>query len=82
MIWYLIYKEEIKFELDKILIKPIILLVSMYIIMKGIYKIDFINSQILKLALSIGVGGVAYLVMIFLFKVITKKEIQLIIEKK
>ena len=82
LMWYLIYKEKIKFELHKILIKPIIILASMYIIMKGIYKIDFINLPILKLVFSIGVGGIAYLVMIFLFKVITKKEIQLIIEKK
>ena len=82
LMWYLIYKEKIKFDLYKMLIKPIMLLACMYIIMKEIYKKGFINSQIIKLMLSIGVGGIVYALVIFLFKMVTKKEIQLIIEKK
>lgn len=82
LIWYLIYHEKIRFELNKFFIKPIIIFLTMYIIMKEVHKMIFINSELIKLVTSIGIGGIAYLIMIILLKVLTKKEIQLITGKK
>ena len=82
LIWYLIHNEKIKFELNRFFIKPIIISIIMYIIMKEVHKITFINSELIKLIISIGAGGLVYLIMIILLKVLSKKEIQLITGKK
>lgn len=76
LVCYLIEKEKIHFELDKFLIKPVILMFTMYIILKNAYKLSFINSNIFELCFSILIAGIVYISMIILFKIITKKDLK------
>lgn len=76
LIFYLIRKEKIKFIIGKYLIKPVILTISLYLIYEYIYKTIMTKSSILSFGLSIIIGGVAYLGMIILFRVISPKDIK------
>lgn len=77
LICYLIKKEKINFEIDKFFIKPVILTATMYIILKNIYRINLATSSVLKLAISLGLGGIIYVIVILLFRIITKEDLKI-----
>lgn len=79
---YMIIHEKIYFKVTKFIIKPAIICLSMYIIMKITYNISRINVELINTVLSIGVGMGFYLVAIIVSKLITKQEIKLIMKKR
>lgn len=79
---YMIKHEKIYFEFKKFIFKPCIICFSIYIIMKEIYQILIIDLHLIRLFVSVGTGMVFYLCLIIFLKVITKKEIQIIMKKR
>ena len=79
---YMMKCEHIHFEIRKFLFKPILICLSIYIIMKEIYIILTINSQLIKTSISIVSGMVFYLILIIILKLITKKEITTVMKKR
>ena len=77
LVTYLVSKEKIKFELDKFFVKPVILASTLYIILKKVYKISIINSSLLNVEFSIIIGGVMYIIMIILLRIISKEDLKL-----
>jgi len=75
--FYLIKKEKISFELNKFFVKPVILTISMYIILKSIHEINIVNSKVLKFGLNVFVGAVIYILLIILFRMISKKDLKI-----
>ena len=82
LILYMIIHEKIYFEITKYIIKPVLICVIVYIIMMELNKIILINSELIKTIISIAVGMVFYVILVFITKLITYKEIKLIMEKR
>lgn len=78
LICYLIRKEKIHFEFSKFIVKPLILTDFTYIMLKFVYKINIISSKSLKLALTFVIGGIVYIIMIFLLNIISKDDIKMV----
>lgn len=81
LIYYIIRKEKIKFEITKFLIKLGILMSFMYIICKSIYKMNIYSSNLIKMILSIFIGGIIYIIMTWVIKIFSKEDIKLITKK-
>lgn len=81
LIVYIIIHEKIHFKITKFIIKPTIICLIMYIIMKAIYNISKVDAELIKIVLSVGLGMGFYLIAIIVSKLITKQEIKLIIKK-
>lgn len=77
LIAYLIRKEKINIDIDNFFIKPVILSFLLYIILKNAYKICGTDNNILKLFFSIIIGGIIYIIMMLLFKIITKEDLEI-----
>lgn len=77
LVVYLIKKEKISFEVDRFFVKPVILIISMYIILKSIDEIDIVSSKLLKLGFNIFIGGLIYTLLIILFKMISKNDLKI-----
>ena len=82
LITYLIRKEKINIEIDNFFIKPVILSFLLYIILKNAYKICGTDNNILKLFFSIIIGGILYIIMVFLLKIIRKEELRIVTNGK
>ena len=77
----MIVHEKIHFEITKFIVKPAIICGVVYIIIKEVYKVTLINSELLKTAMSVAMGMVFYVISIIFTKLITKKEIKIITKK-
>lgn len=82
LILYMIIHEKIRFEITKFIIKPAIICLIVHIIMRKMYEIILLDSELVKTALSIAIGMTFYIISIIITKLITKKEIKLIIKKR
>ena len=82
LVSYLIRKEKIRFEIDKFLIKPVILTTIMYIILKSTYKVEILDSNILKVIIGILTAFIIYVVMIIGFKIISVNDIKIALNGK
>ena len=72
LIYYLIMKEKIHFEIRRFLIKPVILGLNMYIILKKIYMIHIMKNDIFNLLFCLTASGIIYIIMIFFSKILQK----------
>ena len=81
LIIYMIKCEKINFEIRKFIFKPAIIVFSVYIIMKETYKILILDSQLIRTSISIGISMILYLILIIVLRVITRKEIKIIMKK-
>lgn len=81
LITYMIIHERIKFEITKLVGKPTIVCIAMYIIIKVIYGLQMINLQILNIVISLLGGLMTYLILIIALKLISKKETGIIKRK-
>lgn len=82
LLLYMILHEKIYFKITDFLIKPSIICLITYIIIKTTYNISRINTELINMLLSIGAGMVFYIVTIIVSKLITKQEIKLIMKKR
>lgn len=82
LLYYLIKKDKIHFEINKFLIKPTLLAICMYIILKTIYNVHIIGTKMLNLLFSFTIGGLCYLLLIITFKIISKKDIKIATKSK
>lgn len=82
LIAYMIKYEKIHFEFKNFIFKPGIICFIIYIIMKEIYKIVIIDSCMIRIFISIGTGMIFYLSLIIFLKVISKKEIKIMMKKR
>ena len=78
---YMIIHEKVHFEITRFLIKPAIISTILCILMKKTYEIGIINSQLVKMVLCIGMGIGFYLVSIAILKLISKREMRMIMKK-
>lgn len=81
LLLYMIIHEKINFEITKFVVKPAVICLIVYIVMKEVYRISSINSQLIKTALSMGIGMLLFLISIIVSKIVTKKEIKIIMKK-
>ena len=79
---YLIRKEKITFEINKFFIKPVILTACMYIILKTLYNINITKTNLTGLLFSLTVGGILYIIMVLILKIVSKDELKLITNSK
>lgn len=82
LILYMIFNEKIKFEVNKFILKPAIICLILYIIMKEIYKCNLFSLELIKTAASVAIGMIIYLILIFATKLITRDEIKIIMRKR
>lgn len=82
LILYMIIHEKINFEITKFVIKPTIICYTTYIIMKIIYKVIQVNSELIKTATSVVIGMMIYIILVLFTKLITKNNVNLIMKKR
>lgn len=81
LILYMIIHEKIGFEITKFIIKPAIICLIVHIIMRKMYEIILLDSELVKIVLSIVIGMTFYVISIIITKLITKREMKLITKK-
>ena len=79
---YMIIHEKIYFKITKFIIKPAIICLITYIIMKTTYNMNIVNMELVNTVFGMGAGMVFYLLAIVLSNLITKREIKLIARKR
>ncbi|MBO5413034.1 MAG: polysaccharide biosynthesis C-terminal domain-containing protein [Clostridia bacterium] len=82
LIIYMVKHEKIHFEITKFIIKPAIICFIVYIIMKEMYKVTLVNTKLLKTGVSVAIGMTVYVISVLFTKLITKKEIKLVMKKR
>ena len=70
LVVYMIRCEKIHFEVTKFIFKPAVICLCVYIIMKELYNILTLNSQIIKASISVGTGMALYLILIIVLKIV------------
>ena len=81
LILYMIIHEKFYFEGLKFIVKPVIICIMVYIIMKETYKVILINSELLKTAMGIAIGMIFYIILVFITKLVSIEEIKMIMKK-
>lgn len=82
LIVYMVMHEKIKFSITKFLIKPMAIGIVMYIAIKTIYCLRITSSQLLNIIVSTICGLIAYLILVIILKLISKKEVEIIIKRR
>lgn len=81
LVIYLVTFEKIHFEMGTFLIKPTIIIITIGIVMKKIYKIHILKMDLFNLLLTVCIGMLVYIGMTVILKLVKKEEIKLITEK-
>lgn len=82
LITYMVIREKIKFGVTKFLVKPMAIGIVMYIAIKAIYSFCITSSQLVNIIVSTSCGLIAYLILIIILKLTTKKEMEIIIKRR
>ena len=81
LVIYLVTFEKIHFEMGTFFIKPTIIIITIGIVMKKIYKIHILKMDLFNLLLTVCIGMLVYIGMTVILKLVKKEEIKLITEK-